>query len=203
MDADDRLRLDYEETTQLLRTLVDVRFKLLAFVPTIAGAAVGLFGRPRPAVELLGLGLLGLVATLGVFLYELRNTQLHDALVHRAKELESQLGLPSALGAPGPGGLFSERPRRTVRLVGLVPAAHDRGLALVYGAALGGWSYLVGWGALRGLEIDAAQNAGAVIGALAGLLVVAEVERIDRRQDKAGAPPKTRTVAGEQAEPAA
>src|SRR6266516_3643132 len=27
MDADDRLRLDYEQTTQLLRTLTDIRFK--------------------------------------------------------------------------------------------------------------------------------------------------------------------------------
>jgi hypothetical protein len=45
MDADDRLRLDYEQTTQLIRTLTDIRFKLLAFVPTIAGATVGLVGR--------------------------------------------------------------------------------------------------------------------------------------------------------------
>lgn len=201
MQVDDRIRLDYEQTTQMLRLLVDVRFKLLAFVPTIAGAAVGLFGRPRPAVELLGLGLLGLVATLGVFLYELRNSQLHDALVHRAKELEARLGFPSALGAPESGGLFSERPRRTVRLLGLVSAAHDRGLALVYGAALGGWSYLVGWGALRAFELDAAQDGGAAIGAIAGLIVVAEVERIDRRRDKAGASPRPRAVVGDQAEP--
>jgi hypothetical protein len=66
MDADDALRLDYEQTTQLLRTLVDVRFKLLAFVPTITVAAVGLVGQPRPAAELLGVGMLGLLATIGV-----------------------------------------------------------------------------------------------------------------------------------------
>ena len=48
MDADNGLRLDYEQTTQLLRTLVDVRFKLLAFVPTVAAAAVGA-GRPATA----------------------------------------------------------------------------------------------------------------------------------------------------------
>ncbi|MEP6910016.1 MAG: hypothetical protein ABI896_06240 [Actinomycetota bacterium] len=72
----DRLRLDYEQTTQMLRTLTDIRFKLIAFVPTFAGLSVGFFGRPRAAVELLAIGMVGLVATLGVFLYELRNSQL-------------------------------------------------------------------------------------------------------------------------------
>jgi hypothetical protein len=45
-DVDERLRLDYDQTTDLVRTLTDVRFKLLAFVPTISGAA----GRERAAV---------------------------------------------------------------------------------------------------------------------------------------------------------
>jgi hypothetical protein len=49
MDADDRLRLDYEQATQLMRTLTDIRCKLLAFVPTIAGATVGLVGRTEPS----------------------------------------------------------------------------------------------------------------------------------------------------------
>jgi hypothetical protein len=46
-DVDERLRLDYDQTTDLVRTLTDVRFKLLAFVPTISGAADG-NGRPLP-----------------------------------------------------------------------------------------------------------------------------------------------------------
>ena len=44
LDADDRLRLDYEQTTQYLRTLIDVRFRLLAFVPTVTGVAVAVIG---------------------------------------------------------------------------------------------------------------------------------------------------------------
>ena len=48
-DGDDRLRLDYDQTTQVLRLLTDIRFKLIAFVPTIAAFSVGLFGsRGRP-----------------------------------------------------------------------------------------------------------------------------------------------------------
>ena len=188
MDADDALRLDYEQTTQLLRTLVDVRFKLLAFVPTITVAAVGLVGQPRPAAELLGVGLLGLLATLGIFIYELRNTQLHDTLVRRAAELERQLGLRSALGASGPGGLFSELPGRAVRLLGVLPVGQDSGLALVYSTALAGWTYLAAWGALGALEFGEARDIGAVIGVAAGVIVFAEVVRVHRRSAESSRP---------------
>jgi hypothetical protein len=193
MDAEDRVRLDYEQTTQLLRTLVDVRFKLLAFVPTITGAAVGLVGRPRPAAELLGVGLLGLLATLGIFVYELRNTQLHDALLRRAAELERQLGLRSVLGASGPGGLFGELPGRAMRLFGVLPVSQDRGLALVYSAALAGWTYLSAWGAFGAVELGEARATGAAIGAAAGVLVFAEVERVHRRSTGESFPPTSQS----------
>ncbi len=65
MDADERLRLDYDQATELIRALMDVRFKLLALVPTFAGAAVAFLGSHRAAAELLALGLLGLLATSG------------------------------------------------------------------------------------------------------------------------------------------
>jgi hypothetical protein len=170
MDSDDRLRLDYEQTTQLVRTLTDIRFKLLAFVPTIAGASVGLLGHGRSAAELLAVGLLGLAATLGILLYELRNSQIFDAVVERAETLEQNLGL----------GLYSECPSRPLTLFGLVAARHDRGLGLVYGGALAGWSYLLVWGALRAVDVGGARTIGAVIGLAVGLVVLAEVERLGR-----------------------
>ena len=154
MDADDRLRLDYEQTTQLLRTLTDIRFKLLAFIPTLAGVSVGFFGRARPGLELVAIGTLGLVATLGVFLYELRNSQLYTAAAGRAAAIEQQLGLSG-------GGLD----------------AHDRGLPLVYGAALAGWSYLVAWGLLRAVDLDQARGIGLAIGGVVGVLVVVQAMR--------------------------
>src|SRR3954452_22773358 len=79
MDADETLRLDYEQTTQLMRALTGIRFKLLAFVPTIAGASVGRVGRGGSASDLVAVGLLGLAATFGVLLYELRNSQVYHA----------------------------------------------------------------------------------------------------------------------------
>jgi hypothetical protein len=167
----DLLRLDYDHTLDQLRTLTDVRFKLLALVPTVSGTAIGLLGRPRSAAELLGVGLLGLCATLGILLYELRNTQLYDYATRRAKAVERELQLVSAFGQ-GAGGLYSERPDRSIHVLGF-ELGHDRGLALVYGAALGGWSYLVSWGALRALDVSRPRAIGGIIGVVVGLVVVA------------------------------
>jgi hypothetical protein len=180
LDADDRLRLDYDQTTQYLRTLIDVRFKLLAFVPTVSGIAVAIVGRPRPAAELLGVGVLGLLATLGIFVYELRNTQISGTLIRRAAELERRLQLPSSLGGQASGGLYTERPGITVQLLGFLPVSHGLGLGLVYSAAIAGWSYLVAWGGLKAVDTPEAQAAGAALGAVAGVIVLFEVERFHR-----------------------
>jgi hypothetical protein len=172
----DPLRLEYEQTLQLVRSLTEVRFKLLAFVPTIAGFGVGFFGKPRPTAELLAIGVIGLVATLGIFIYELRNSQIYAGAVRRAAEVERTLGMTA-----GPSSLLAERRGRTARLFGLLAAWQNRGLALVYGAALAGWMYLFAWGALRALDVGNARNTGAVIAVVFGMLVIADVEWIDRR----------------------
>jgi hypothetical protein len=167
------LRLDYDRTADLLKTLTDVRFKLLALVPTVTGTAIGLLGDPSSAAELLGVGVLGLTATAGLLLYELRNTVLYVYALERAETLEGLLQLPS-------GGLYRERPRG---------AGHDAGLSLVYGAALGGWTYLVAWGGLRGLDVGRPRVAGAVIGLCVGIMAVAALLRATSR-------PRDRATAG-------
>ena len=182
----DLLRLDYDHTLDQLRTLTDVRFKLLALVPTLSGVAIGLLGRPRSAAELLGVGLLGLCATLGILFYELRNTQLSDYATQRAKAVERELGLVSAFGAAGPGGLYSERPDRSVHVLG-VELGHDRGLSLVYGAALAGWAYLVSWGALRALDVARPRAIGGIIGVCVGFVVVAALLRVTVRDGESAA----------------
>lgn len=174
----ERLRLDYQQTTDLLRTLTDVRFKLLALVPTLSGAAIAILARPSSAAELLGVGLLGLTATLGILLYELRNTELSEYGMRRAEQIEARLGLPSISVGRSAGGLFSERPSRTLRLFGLTPVDRDRGLTLVYSAALAGWTYLVAWGAARALGLGHARQVGGAIGVAVGLLLLAELGRI-------------------------
>lgn len=166
---EDRLRLDYDQTIKFVHAFTDLRTKMLAFVPTITGTAVGLLGEPRPAAELIGVALLGLTATLGIFVYELRNAQLSDAMIQRAKELERLLELPTVQELQGAGGVLAMRPGRWF--------AHDRGWTLVYSAAIAGWSYLAAWGILRWFLVDSAQTIAAVTGAAVGFLVAAAVER--------------------------
>src|SRR5262249_33843544 len=127
-------------------------------------------GSGHSASELLAIGFLGLVATLGVLLYELRNSELYDQIIERAVELEQKLGL----------GLLSQRAQKRATLFGVVSARHERGIGLVYGAALSGWTYLFVWGALRALDVGGARTIGAIAGILVGAAVVVEVERIIR-----------------------
>jgi hypothetical protein len=181
----DRLQADYQQTTDLLRTLTDVRFKLLALVPTLSGAAVAVLGHPSSAAELIAVGLLGLTATLGVLLYELRNSQLSDYALRRAQSLEGELGL----------GLYRERPDRALRLFGLAPVDRDRGLVLVYSAALAGWSYLTAWGALHALQVERARPIGGVLGVGIGLLLLAELTRIHEPAATPAAAPSATVVA--------
>jgi len=175
------LKLDYSETTDLMRGLTDVRFKLVAFVPTISGAAIAVLGHGKSTSELLAVGMLGLVATVGIVIFDLRNTQLLDYAVLRAKILEEKLGFVSIFEPGRPGGLFSERPGRDLRVFGLAGVGHDRGLALVYSAAIGGWCYIVAWGALRALDVGDARSLGGVIGVLGAAVVLVEFLRIDGR----------------------
>jgi hypothetical protein len=146
---DGRVELEYGATTDLLRSLTDVRFKLLAFVPTIAGTAVALLGRHARPAELLAVGALGLAATLGVVLYELHNTELYEYALGRAEAVERELGIR----------LLSGRPSH----------ARERPLALVYAAVLGAWSYLVAWGALAAAGAGHAQQLGGAAAALAAV----------------------------------
>jgi hypothetical protein len=76
-----------------------------------------------------------------------------------------------------------------MRLFTRAAVSHDRGLGLVYAAALAGWTYLVAWGALAFADLPGARNIGGLLGVAAGVFVVYEVDRLDRRADKAGALP--------------
>jgi len=116
VEASDRelARLDYEQTVALVRTLNEVRFKLLAFVPTIAGASVAFLSSRASRSELLAVGPIGLAATLGVFVYDLRNNQHDTRASTRARELERRLGLPNIGGTFG--GFDAAPPAAIVRL---------------------------------------------------------------------------------------
>ena len=109
------LLVDYSETLGIWRMYADIRFKLLGLIPTATAAGVGIFGS-RPSYPTVAVAAIAICSIFGVAMYDVRNTMFYDAAVHRAKELERQLGLPrtSALGSAG--GVFGERPRTKLRL---------------------------------------------------------------------------------------
>jgi hypothetical protein len=61
-----KLQLDYQQTIDQFKMLADIRFKLLAFVPTLAGAATALLTGLTPVTQetVLVWGVLGCSATI-------------------------------------------------------------------------------------------------------------------------------------------
>jgi hypothetical protein len=168
MNATDRLRLDYEHTLKYLFELAGVRFKLLAIVPVVTGLAIGKVDPDLTPGLGLAIGLFGFVVTLGLVFYDERNTQIYDAMQLRAKTLEAFIGFPvsrirryertewdsdkgtlvTRVFVFKRSGPLLDRPPRSLRFFGLL-VWHDRGIALVYSAALAAWAYLAGAAADR------------------------------------------------------
>lgn len=147
------LQMDYEQTMEQFKVLADIRFKLIAIVPILAGTAIAFFaGANLKPYSTLPLGILGFIATLGMIIYELHNTLYYERCSTRAVHLESLLGFPHFSELPGnaaePGGVFTERYKDSnapqQNLAGIIPVRHHIGLSLIYGASLARWSYIIG-----------------------------------------------------------
>lgn len=178
MNVGDKLKLDYEQTCQQIRAFTDIRFKLLAFVPTLSGISVALLGNVPDPWTVLAVGLLGWFVTLGLVFYEMRNTGLYNAALDRAKLLEVSLGMPLATPGKERGGLFIERPP-TPRWFERLAVRHGQALAFVYSAALGGWSYIVANSLLTLLshqrsEVEAVNGLASVLAAVIVALIFAQ-----------------------------
>lgn len=101
------LLTEYNDVCNNFRTLTDIRFKLLAFLPIAAGVVVAVSKESSYALGL-PLPLFGLVATIGLATYNARNDQLYDDLVDRAAAIERSLGIPE--------GAFANRPTPWLRI---------------------------------------------------------------------------------------
>jgi hypothetical protein len=192
------LELEYAQINDNIRFLADVRFKLLAILPALGGIAVFVLSgvglragesaspaTPELLLAVLLLGLLGFLATLGITLYDQRNSELYNALIHRAKHLEAQFGVPAAPGGlkqVASGGQFNERPQKGRRLIFL--AGHDLALALIYGPLLGAWFFPWLFAGLLLLDANSQKAACAAAGAaiLAAVLFTARLSYLDRQE---------------------
>lgn len=196
-DRNPYLELEYGEVNNNFRFLAEVRFKLLALVPALGGAAVfvlahaGLQAGEAPAssnpelLVVLLVSLFGFLATLGITLYDQRNSELYNALIHRAKWLEREFGCqvaPGGLKTVVSGGQFNERPAKGRHLV--FQAGHDLALALIYGPLLGGWLFPIAYSALRlaGIDNEGSQVAATAVAGLAAVGCTSWLVALDRQE---------------------
>ena len=150
---------DYERTVSTIHQLTEVRFKLAAFLPALTGAAVVLLtsselGPLTKATLAVG----GLMFSLGIVLYDLRNSQHYNSATGRAEQLERVLGLEK-FGSDKNPGLFGSRLDTTQNMEAKgrnhflgIAVRHGQALALVYTAVLGAWIWAILQQAATGFE---------------------------------------------------
>ncbi|MDZ7362297.1 MAG: hypothetical protein ONB46_16490 [candidate division KSB1 bacterium] len=133
-DAQEILKMLYGEVCSSWRELMDTRFKLLGFVPSVSLAIlIGLLSKDNPAAALSTIAktviaLFGLLVTFALFVYERRNSQLYDDLISRGRKIEEELGVDT--------GQFRGRLKPSNKLI-----KHDVAINLIYGTALAGWIF--------------------------------------------------------------
>ena len=124
---------EYKEVVTQFRTLTDIRFKLLTYLPLGTVAAAVFVPGTNDLVKQPAIPAFAFVVTLCIAAYNKRNDQHYDELVSRAAELERELQIEH--------GSFSNRPTSWLKY-GFVPIEHRWPIGLIYAAAASLWAYL-------------------------------------------------------------
>jgi hypothetical protein len=165
-DKSEAVKVLYEQVCSSHNGIADFRAKLLALLPLASGVGIFLLvGDTPPANEILPLllpvGVFGVLITIGLFLYELRNLQQCNAWIACAKKLEKELS-PELCEL----GAFSFRPKAV-----LWEAVSNTWAALViYPTVIGAWVYVAGVGLTQSLARNSTVlvvAAGATVGVFA------------------------------------
>ena len=109
------------------------------------------FGGGASPPGMVGVGLLGLSITFGVVLYDLRNSQLYDALINRAILVERKMRMDTLIKDIANsewGGPHAMRISGFGRLFWFFPISHGTALSLIYGVLLAAWVYPISKGLL-------------------------------------------------------
>lgn len=126
----------YSEVCSTWRTLVDVRFKLVALLPAASIGGLLLISGPASgettsAFARGGAAVAGLLTTIALWLYETRNSELHDDLVDRGRRIEKELGVAN--------GQFLGRLKSKNWALSFLPVKHDFAIRLVYATSAAAW----------------------------------------------------------------
>ncbi len=133
----------YKEICSTWRQLVDVRFKLIGFLPIVSITVMyNLIGSELKDYEKILVCLMGVFFTYGVRIYDLRNTELYNQLVSRGKKIEEELKISN--------GQFMGRVKSTSHFLinyklplNLNKIQHDVGLNIIYRCAFLSWIILI------------------------------------------------------------
>jgi len=171
---------EYKNVTQQFRTLTDIRFKLLGYLPlgTVGTFVLAKEGSWPPA----GIGVFGLATTIALAIYDQRNDELYDELVSRAAEIERRGRIFD--------GSFAQRPAKLVSLARTLFVEHRWPVALIYGAAAALWLFVAARPLARHLSRAAGITSAWWMEALLGITcalaaLVASNHISERRKDAA------------------
>jgi hypothetical protein len=178
----ENLRLDYEQTGQYLQMLTNIRYLPLTILPGTAAAAVTVLTTSKKPEAGLAVGLVGMLASIGIILFDLHNTALRDAAVRRAQRIEVSLGLPPLAKTEKSGGLYNESPdglevfhyQRPTKSRSLT-VRQDIAVAVVYGVAIGAWAHVLVHSSLSMLLSGSSSVPTTPIASLLALVVVTAV----------------------------
>jgi hypothetical protein len=173
--SDDARLKEYDVVTQQFRALTDIRFKLLMALPaaTVVGSTVF-----KSQQDFWNLGaavpLFAFVATLAIFVYNLRNDQHYDELVARAAQIERELGLHD--------GSFLHRPSSWLRLAPRIYVEHRWPINVIYIGSAALWLWLALESALRS-RVESASKVSVVVAvafAVASMWLLARSRRTSK-----------------------
>jgi hypothetical protein len=125
----------YEQVVCIWKELVGVRFKLLGLVPAVSLALLVTVLSPKGPAEGLSqaskllIGVFGLSTVFGLFVYDRRNSALHDDLISRGRKIEDELGVDT--------GIFRGR----LKASGIFK--HDIATNLIYASSMLAWTVAI------------------------------------------------------------
>jgi hypothetical protein len=129
--AKDDLKAVYQQVCEGYRAIDDLRAKLLGLLPLATGAGILVLSSRGSAVPSPGVaaavGVFGVLATLGLFSYELHAIKKCGALIDAGQLMEQRLNI---------NGQFLRRPQEVAGFIDEPFAA-----SVIYPASLAGWTF--------------------------------------------------------------
>jgi hypothetical protein len=120
----------YAEVGANYRAIDDLRLRLLGLLPLATGTGIFflLDSTTTPPMVLVVSGILGVLATVSFFLYELHGVEKCAHFIHRGQQLEKSMGVR---------GSFTRRPHDIFRVV-----SEHLPSQFIYPASLAGWVFV-------------------------------------------------------------